>query len=346
MPITHRENWLRTIEFRYPEWIPCSIALSPITWSIYRQDLEEIALAHPRIFPGYERPDPDFYQEMPPVYRSGEYFLDNWGCLWYNQKHGLEGQVVRHPLADWSALDAYRLPDPMLLEERGIRDWDEISRNLTVRRSQGHQVMGNGERLFDRLYFLRGFENLMFDFAEGRPELSRLICMLEAYELDLVRRWLEFGVDCIGFHTDIGTQRAPMIGSKAFRRYLKPTFTRIFQTCRAAGAHVYLSSDGNLLELVDDLIECGISAHDPQLRACTLPGIVKAYKGKVCANVDLDRQGFPFATPAAIREEIKQVVDMMAAPEGGLMVQAAVYGDDVPLANVVALCEAMEDYCY
>ena len=97
---------------------------------------------------------------------------------------------------------------------------------------------------------------------------------------------------------------------------------------------------------MDDLIECGVSVHDPQLRANTLQGIAKAYKGKLCANVDLDRQGFPFMTPQEIRDQIKEVVDVMGAPEGGLMVMAAIYGNDVPLKNIEAICEAMEDHCF
>ena len=123
-------------------------------------------------------------------------------------------------------------------------------------------------------------------------------------------------------------------------------FKRLFQTCRTAGVHVYLSSDGNLLEIVDDLIECGVSVHDPQLRANTLSGIIKAYKGKMCAMVDLDRQSFPFLSPKGIRQQVREVVDAMALPEGGLGLVASVYGTDVSLRNITALCEAMEDHCF
>jgi|YNPNPStandDraft_1061719.scaffolds.fasta_scaffold23248_4 uroporphyrinogen decarboxylase len=341
-----RENWLRAVEFRYPEWIPCSVGFSPLTWNRYRQDLERIVLAHPRIFPRYRPGQADFFDEMPAVYRQGEYYRDNWGCLWYNIQGGLEGQVVEHPLADWRALETYRMPDPLLLEERGPRDWAKIERAIAEQKAQGLLTVGNGERLFDRLYFLRGWDNLMLDFALEPPELARLIGMLEEYELKLIQKWIGLGVDVIGFHTDIGTQKGLMISPASFRKYIKPMFKRLFQTCRQAGIHVSLSSDGCLLEIVDDLVECGVSVHDPQLRANTLDGIARAYKGKLCANVDLDRQSFPFLTPAQIREQIKEVVEVMGAPEGGLMLMAAIYGDDVPLRNIEAICEAMEDYCF
>ena len=344
--MTHRENYLRAIEFNYPEKIPCSVNFSPLTWNRYRQDLEKIVLAHPKIFPDYREGSQDFFDRMPPVYRKGEYFRDNWGCLWFNNQHGLEGQVVEHPLSDWKNLDNYQPPDPRLKEERGDRDWEKIKKEIEEQKEKGLLTGGPGERLFDRLYFLRGFENLMIDIATDDPHLPGLIQMLEDYEMKLIQQSLAIGVDIIGFHTDIGTQNSLMLSPAKFRKYIKPMFKRLFQTCRKAGSHVYLSSDGCLLEIVDDLIECGVSVHDPQLRANTLKGIVKAYKGKLCANVDLDRQSFPFATPEQIRDQIKEVVEAMGAPEGGLMVAASIYGDDVPLKNIEAICEAMEDYCW
>ena len=346
--MTYRENYLRALEFKNPEWIPCSVGFLPITWKTYREDLEKVVLAHPKIFPEYKTEERDFFDQMPPVYRKDEYFRDNWGCLWYNNQEGLEGQVVEHPLADWNNLATYQPPDPLVQEERGdgIKDWEKIKKDVLKKKKEGFLMGGGGERLFDRLYFLRGFENLMMDIATDDPHLPKLIEMLQEYELKLVNQWLSIGVDLIGFHTDIGTQEALMISPAKFRKYLKPMFKKIFQTCRNAGTHVALSSDGCLLEIVDDLIECGVSVHDPQLRANTLKGIVRVYKGKLCANVDLDRQAFPFARPTEIRDQIKEVVDVMADPKGGFMMQAGIYGADVPLKNIEAICEVMEEYCF
>lgn len=344
--LSHRENWLRAVEFRGPEWIPCSVGFAPIVWKTYRDDLVKIILDHPRLFPGFQPEHANFFDEMPPVYRQGEYYRDNWGCLWYNEQEGLEGQVVEHPLADWSALETYRPPDVETKTERGDMDWEAARRSVEQARAAGHLTWGNAERLFDRLYFLRGFENLMIDIATDDPHLPRLIQMLTEHELALINKWLEIGVDVMSFHTDIGTQKALMISPEKFRRYIKPMFMTLFQTCRQAGTHVYLSSDGHLLEIVDDLIECGVSVHDPQLRANTLEGIVRAYKGRLCANVDLDRQSFAFLTPAGIRDQVKQVIDAMADPRGGLMISGSVWGADVPLRNIEALCAAIEELCF
>jgi len=344
LSLTDRENWLRAIEFRNPEWIPCYLGISPLAWHVGREGLEDLVLRHPLIFRDYTKGSIDF-DDFPPVHRAGELFLDNWGCLWKNVISGLEGVVVEHPLEDWSTIETYQPPDLLTKTERGNRDWDQIRKDVAADKARGGLIIGNGERLFDRMYFLRGFENLMMDIATDDPHLPKLIDMLLDYELRLVKMWLDIGVDVIGFHTDIGTQEALMINPAKFRRYIKPMFTKIFQTCRDAGVHVALSSDGCLLEIVDDLIECGVSVHDPQLRANTLEGIERVYKGKMCINIDLDRQMFPFCTPQDIENQVIECVEKLNSPQGGLMMQAGIFGGDVPLENIEALCNAMEKHC-
>ena len=342
--ISARENYLRTLEFRHPEWVPCSLGCSPANWHRHREALEELHLRHPYLFPDFKKGSVDF-DAFAVVYREGEYYRDNWGCLWYNVHAGLEGQVVEHPLADWKALDTYRAPEVLTQSERGERNWADIERDVRERRRQGLLVGGSGERLFDRLYFLRGFEALMMDFATDDPHLPRLIELLWEYERQLVDRWLAIGVDVMGFHTDIGTQRALMISPEQFRRYLKPMFKDLFTRCRQAGSHVLLSSDGNLLSIVDDLIECGISVHDPQLRANTLEGIERHYKGKVCINLDLDRQMFSFCRPEDIRGQVEQSLERLYSPQGGLMLMGSFYDEKVPLENIEAMAAAMEELC-
>ncbi len=179
------------------------------------------------------------------------------------------------------------------------------------------------------------------------PKVIRLtiIEMLLNYEIKLIRKWLEIGVDIMYFHTDMGTQNGLMISPAKFRKYIKPMFKKIFMICRNAGVHVYLSSDGRLLDIVDDLIECGVSAHNPQLRANTLDGICKFYKGKICIDLDLDRQTFPFCTPSDIEKMVKKAVEKLYLPEGGLMMKAEIFGTDVPLENIEVICQAIEKFC-
>ena len=184
----------------------------------------------------------------------------------------------------------------------------------------------------------------MADLIERPNELDQLIAIVLDYNMRLIHLWLDTGAELIHFHGDIGMQQSLMMNPNTFREVLKPAYKQMFQTCRKAGAHVKYSSDGCLLDIVDDLIECGVSFHDPQVRACGINGIARAYGGKLCAMVDIDEQMLPFVSPVDIHEQIHEIVQKVGRPEGGLMLYACPSAD-VPLENIDAICTAWEKYC-
>ena len=321
---SERENFLRALEFRYPQWIPVRTRILPATWYKYRDELHLLVSDHGTVFSGPDAQVTD-YESVPVAFRKGEYVRDNWGCLWYAAQHGLLGRVLEHPLADWGSLEAYVAPDPLHKTDFGEQDWQSVRKQMSEDCHYGRVTEGSGGRLFDLLYALRGYENLMVDFASGAPQLPELIDLVLKQKMKLVALWSEIGVDLMSFHGDIGTQRGLMISPEHFREYIKPMYKQIFSACRRAGAHVFYSCDGNILEIVDDLIECGVTLHDPQYGAHTLQGIKDAYGGKICVAVDLDQQHIlPFGTVQEVRDLVRSVVDALARPEGGLMIYAEI----------------------
>ena len=45
------------------------------------------------------------YDHLSERHQANSYHVDHWGCGWQTAMGGMEGQVVTHPLADWSALE-------------------------------------------------------------------------------------------------------------------------------------------------------------------------------------------------------------------------------------------------
>ena len=339
--ITERENMLRAIEYRYPEWVPIHFDIMPSVVFRHGKGLAEMMSRHPLLFTAAQIEA--VAATVPPSGSSHERrFIDDWGCEWLEVEAGILGQVVGNPLADWNNLEQLTVPDPARQW-----DWEGVRIHCRQKRERGELVngyMGIVEgSFFDRLQFLRGLENLLVDLIERPPELDRLIALVLEYNMRLIRLWLEAGAELIHFHGDIGMQQSLMMSPAAFRQVLKPAYKEMFQACRRAGAHVKYSSDGCLLEIVDDLVECGVSFHDPQVRACGIDGIARVYRGKVCAMVDIDEQMLPFAKPSEIDAQIQEIVDKVGRPEGGLMFYACPSAD-VPLANIEAICNAWERY--
>jgi len=265
-----------------------------------------------------------------------------WSCA-YND---LGEQVVEHPLADWKSFATFRPPDILRKTrwDEDREDWDVVKRRVAERKKQGVLATARIPCFFDRLHYLRGFENLLCDFACDPPELRRLIEMVLETNMKLIAKLLELGVDVVDHHGDIGTQRALMMKPETFRKYLKPAYATMFQPFRRAGVHVRYSSDGNLLSIANDLIECGVSMHDPQFSVNTPDGIARVYRGRLCASVDFGQE-IALCDPADLAQYVEESVSQIAMPEGGLVLRVWAI-PDAPLENIEAFCTAAERYCF
>ena len=98
------ENMLRVIHFDHPEWTPVLVGFLPAAYTKYGEKLDDIRLAHPRLFPTFKPGQPMTAQDL---YVAGK-TTDCWGCVWDNLHEGMVGQVVGHPLADWKDFEGWK----------------------------------------------------------------------------------------------------------------------------------------------------------------------------------------------------------------------------------------------
>jgi len=351
MTLANRDNTLRTATFArdglLPDHIPISVVISAATWDQLRTDLEDVLARHPLFFPGFQKGQRDYDNPtFGPAHRAGEHFTDAWDCTWFDAIDGLEGQVVGHPLDDWDKLPAYQVPDPLVTADRGPVDWDAQRRNVAKAKADGRLTRGGTPHgfLFLRLSYLRGFENLMLDMATAEPRLDTLIEMVNAHNRTLIGQWLDMGVDIINFAEDLGTQAASVMGPRHFARYLAPAYKQLMAPCREAGALVGLHTDGYIMDIADQLLDCGVDILNPQDLCNGIDALATHLKGRVCIDLDVDRQTIvPFGTARDIHGLIEEEVRKLGSPQGGLMMVVGIY-PPTPPENVHALLTAFETF--
>jgi hypothetical protein len=341
---TDAENFLKMIDFEHPDWIPAQISMIPATWFHYGEALEELVLEHPALFPNYQKGD--FRKiELSRSYRMGKR-VDIFGTTWENIEEGQEANPVlaEPPLSNWDQLATYELPDPLELDLFGETiNWEERKAWVDEVKAQGDLAAGGlwHGAMYMRLYYVRGYENFMIDVAKKEPRLQELIDRVLSFNSRVVQKWVEIGVDYFDFRDDLGIQKSLPISPKSWRQYIKPSFQHLFGLCRDQGVYVALHTDGHILDIIPDLIECGVQLLNPQVRPNTLEGLAEGCKGKVALKLDLDRQLFPFATPQQLRDHIHQAVDTLALPEGGLMLLAEC-NYDVPLDSIESILSTLD----
>jgi uroporphyrinogen-III decarboxylase len=181
--------------------------------------------------------------------------------------------------------------------------------------------------------------------ADGEPRLSDLIDMIEVYNTKLVNNYIDrFEVEWMGFAEDLGMQRGPMLSPEHFRKYIKPSYQRMMKIARDAGCIIHMHSDGDIRTLVDDLIEGGVEVINLQDTVNGIDWIRDNLKGKVCIDLDIDRQtGTSQGTPQQIDALIRREVETLGSKSGGLSMIYGLY-PGVRCQNVKALMDAMERY--
>jgi len=272
---------------------------------------------------------------------AGSQATDIWGCKWLYPIESHDGLCVEHPIASWSELSNYQPPVP-----DNFTDWEQAKKNIDNAKSSGRIAHGGTDHgfIFLRLTYLRGFENLMLDIAEERPELDELISIVENYWFEVVKRWVELGVDIIGFGDDLGLQNALPINPKAWRRYIKPSYKKLFSFCRSNNVHVSLHSDGYIVDIIPDLIECGVSRLNPQDLVNGLDNLARLAKGKIFLHLDIDRQNvMVFGSPEEIDEHIFNCIKTLGSKNGGLSLIWYVF-PPTSIKNIEAGARAMDKY--
>lgn len=302
---------IKAINYQYPEELPVYFSFLPAAMKQNGEAIKKVVKRYPDLFSDYWNKY-DYETNLPVNYHYGS-FTDAWGCIWSNEQEGMESYVTGHPLQNREDILSIRTP--------------EVDAGLP------HGFM------YLRLLDLRGFEEAMVDFAEECSELQILIDKVCDYNVRQTRLICESNDSpIIHFGDDLGMQNGLAIGAGKWRKYLKPAFKRIYDVCHEYNRYVYMHTDGDIVEIMPDLIEAGVNIINPQYRANGIERLVKTCKGKIPIMLDLDRQLFPFGSPKDMRDHVRETIEKMYMPEGGLGINIEI-GMDVPVKNIEAITD-------
>ena len=331
-----RERVIRAIEFGGPDRLPYRYNVLPGAYQKYGDALDRLIARYPGDLlraTGYR--EPSEYGE-----RIDEGQVDAWGAVWLRATDEHKGQVVGHPLVEWEKLDSYRFPDPL-----AAGDWSGVPERLRANGGQKY-VLVDGDTLFQRMFYLRGFEALMVDLAEDRPEVYFLRDRIVAFMLRKIEKWLEYDVDGFQFRDDWGSQQALMINPALWRTFFKPAYRQLFAAVRSAGKHVHFHSDGQIRDIIPDLIEMGAQVLNPQVKVVGHDYLAREFGGKLCFQGDIDRQYvLPFDTPEGVARYTLQEIEALGSYGGGYIGNGELSAD-VPLANAEAMYRTFAGYRY
>ena len=330
---TSRQRMLDAIEFNHPDKIPAVYHPSPAGLHVHGQKLLDLFNAYP--------PDnPVNFDAIPhppqgTINSQGAYHeikRDEWGTEWEYLIYGIQGHPKTYPFESWEEAEDFQFPTVVLPDPAEL-----------LQQREEYLVFLGWISIFEKLHALRPMDQVLIDLVSNEPALSRFLDRMVGYWLTAIHDMLNAGADVIMFGDDWGTQKAPLISPRLFRRVFKPRYDTLMAPIRKAGKKIFFHSCGFLGSILDDLIDLGVNGLWPQITflESNPPYAEKCREQKVSIYIHPDRQYLvPKGSPSEIETSIKKYAEKYHALGGGGIFYIEIE-NDAPFENVKALVEAV-----
>ena len=118
---------------------------------------------------------------------------------------------------------------------------------------------------FDEPRQLMGEEELCVSYYEQPGMIEDMLAVFADTALRVLERVVDvLPVDCLFAHEDLAGKSGPLVGPKQIHRFIKPYYRRIWGFLKDKGTTIFSQdSDGNIDTVIDDFLECGITASFP-----------------------------------------------------------------------------------
>ncbi len=259
---------------------------------------------------------------------------DEWGVrIKVTGTQDLNWKYSYHPLnIDGKlSLDNLKMPN---LNSHGR--FDKVKRDVEKWKNQ-YVVAAGVSMLFRKGWILCGFSRFLEALYTDREFIEKLLDLLMDFYTNQIKKYIDAGVNIIQFGGDLGTEESLMISPKLWREIFNPRLKYIIDTTKKEGVYFYLHSDGNISEIIPDLIEAGINILNPIQPECIDPKEIKMkYGNRLTLHGTMSlQQTFTQGTKEDIKNEVLSRIKECGYNGGLILAPSNAFTSDVPTENII-----------
>jgi uroporphyrinogen decarboxylase len=203
-----------------------------------------------------------------------------------------------------------------------------------------------GLPLLDTLFDLLGMEETMVRLHTQPAFIEAAIAHLGHFLLDLERKLLEAThgqADIFHFEDDFASQRGLLISPEHWRRFLRPTYEKIYALARSCGLKVEIHCCGTFRPVLPDMIDMGMDIWEPvqaHLEGNDPSELKREFGRELTFSGGVSTQGvLPHGSPAQVREAVSDAIRAFGRGGGYICGPDHTVLADVPADNLVALID-------
>jgi len=257
---------------------------------------------------------PDFRREQ----ISETRFRNEYGIV-FEKTEEEHVVAVEGPIATMDDLRRYEPPDPCAPHR-----FDSLKR--LVDRYKGKLAIGvHLNDVFSIPRNLMGFENLLMALAADPDLVKGLVDLSVELNIEYARQCARLGADFVFTGDDYASNDGPLMAPGTFRELMYPGLKRVFAAFKEQGLLTIKHSDGNILPLLDMILDAEPHCLDPidPNGGLDIREIKERYGDRFALKGNVDCAALlTFGSMAEVVERTKEVI-RTAAPGGGFILSSS-----------------------
>lgn len=279
-----------------------------------------------------------------------EVFDDSWGVPWRKRAGSPYYELDSCPLAEMDAEGILALDWAPLVT-------DEIAAGLKAEAEawsgRGYALFSDqvGAGIFERSWYLRGFERTLMDLLLEKEWTRRYFEKILERQIEAYGRIFDaIGDEILGVLVtdDVATQSSLMMSREVYREMLFPFQKRLNEYIASRGGKVIFHSCGAVYPLIPDLIEAGVEIlHPIQSSAEGMsPTRIKREYGKdlVLWGGGCDTSLLQRANAEEVRRDVLSTLDELASGGGFVYSTTHCIQGGTPPENILAMADALRSW--
>ncbi len=262
------------------------------------------------------------------------YEADTWGRTIRRRQGAYFVETLQVPIPPGTDPDQITFDSPAL-DSRYLKAATEAETLALLAADKAqHCVFGKTGGPYLRTTFVRGEEQFLLDIA-GDPPLARALAEKMADHLiglaqEQLRRWSLHDTG-VWIYDDMAYNEGPMFSPRSFEQVFLPAYQRMIRAFKEADARwVLLHSDGDILPILDMLVEAGIDGLNPLEKRAGMDAalIRRHYPRLILTGGMCNTHTLVHGPAAAVEAEARELIDL--GQQGGLVIGTHSISPEIP----------------
>jgi uroporphyrinogen decarboxylase len=281
---------------------------------------------------------------------ADDVFVDSWEVPWRRRSGSPYYELDASPLEFMEPDEVLALDWPPLVSEDMIAD---LKAQVRLWGGRGYALFCDhvGAGIFERAWYLRGFERTLTDLALEKEWSRKYFGKILERQIETYAKIIDATGDSIlGFLVtdDLATQDSQMMSRGMYRETLFPFHRELLGYIRSRGPKVIFHSCGAVRPFIPDLLDAGVEILHPIQRSAagmSPEGIKREFGAELAIwGGGCDTAFLQTANPSEIRDDVRRTLDTLSPGGGFVYTTTHCIQPGTPPGNILAMADALAEW--